>query len=62
MLQHRIVPDEAIQAVLTELKEPQIPLVRAGLESCSIEIFSIGRLQSGIYILNFCFLLSYFGF
>jgi hypothetical protein len=36
MLRHRMVRDEAIQAVLPELKEPQIPLVRARLESCRL--------------------------
>ncbi len=34
MLQHRMVTAEEIEAVLPELKEPQIPLVRARLKSC----------------------------
>jgi hypothetical protein len=36
MLQHRMVNAEAIQAVLPELKEPQIPIVRERLESCRV--------------------------
>jgi hypothetical protein len=36
MLQHRMVRDEAIQAILAELKEPQITIVRARLERCRL--------------------------
>jgi hypothetical protein len=36
MLRHGMVRDEAIQAVFPELKESQIPIIRARLESCRL--------------------------